>query len=155
MALDLVTIPCLSDNYTYLLHDPESGATAVIDVPDPAPVEAMLVQKGWTLTDILITHHHHDHVGGVDALRKATGARVTGAAADDHRLPALDQAVAPGDVIAFGSTRAEVMDAAGHTVGHIAYYFSDDGILCTGEADVGDAVALCCPAGGNAGLFGA
>lgn len=134
MALDLVTIPCLSDNYTYLLHDADSGATAVIDVPEVAPVEAVLAEKGWTLTDILITHHHHDHVGGVDALRKATGARVTGAAADDHRLPQLDHAVVPGDVITLGSETAEVMDAPGHTVGQIAYYFSGSGILCTGDS---------------------
>lgn len=134
MPLDLVVIPCLSDNYTYLLHDPDSGATAVIDVPDAAPVQAALAERGWTLTDILITHHHHDHVGGVEALRKTTGARVTGAAADDHRLPQLDHAVAAGDVITLGSETAEVMDAPGHTVGHIAYYFSDSGILCTGDS---------------------
>ncbi|MCR9086034.1 MAG: hydroxyacylglutathione hydrolase [Rhodobacteraceae bacterium] len=134
MPLDLVVIPCLSDNYTYLLHDPDGGATAVIDVPDAAPVEAALANRGWTLTDILITHHHHDHVGGVEALRKATGARVTGAAADDHRLPQLDHAVVPGDVITLGSETAEILDAPGHTVGHIAYYFSASGILCTGDS---------------------
>lgn len=134
MPLDLVIIPCLNDNYTYLLHDPETGATAVIDVPDAAPVQAALAERGWSLTDILITHHHHDHVGGVDALRKATGARVTGAAADDHRLPQLDQSVVPGDVIQLGSETAVVMDAAGHTTGHIAYYFGDSGILCSGDS---------------------
>lgn len=134
MPLDLVTVPCLSDNYAYLLHDPESGATAVIDVPEAAPIEAALADRGWTLSDILITHHHNDHVGGVDALRKATGARVTGAAADDHRLPQLDAAVAPGDTITLGSETASVLDAPGHTVGHIAYHFADSGILCTGDS---------------------
>lgn len=134
MPLDLVTIPCLSDNYAYLLHDPETGDTAVIDVPEAAPVLAALSERDWTLTDILITHHHHDHVGGVDALRKATGARVTGASADDHRLPLIDTAVAPGDTISLGAETAAILDAPGHTVGHIAYFFSSSGILCTGDS---------------------
>ncbi|MEM1360844.1 MAG: hydroxyacylglutathione hydrolase [Pseudomonadota bacterium] len=134
MPLDLVTIPCLTDNYAYLLHDPDSGVTAVIDVPDAVAIEKALIDQHWTLTDILITHHHDDHIGGVDALRKITGARVTGAKADDHRLPQLDRALAPGDSFLFGGESVEVFDAPGHTVGHIAYYFSTSGILCTGDS---------------------
>ena len=81
MPLELVTIPCLSDNYAYLIHDPETGATAVVDVPDAAPILAALGERGWALTDIWLTHHHSDHIQGVADLRAATGARVTGAAA--------------------------------------------------------------------------
>ncbi|MCV6598521.1 MAG: hydroxyacylglutathione hydrolase [Mangrovicoccus sp.] len=134
MPLDLVTVPCLNDNYAYLLHEPKSGAVAVIDVPEAAPIQAALAERGWSLSDILITHHHHDHVGDVDKLRAATGARVTGAAADDHRLPQLDNAVLAGDVIELGGETAMILDASGHTLGHIAYHFPKSGILCSGDS---------------------
>jgi hydroxyacylglutathione hydrolase len=134
MPLDIVTLPCLSDNYAYLLHDAVSGATAVVDVPDAAPIEAALAERGWHLTDILITHHHWDHVDGVEALRAATGARVVGAAADAHRLPALDLAVAEGDKLRVGGEEATVIDVSGHTVGHIAYHFPASRALFTADS---------------------
>ncbi|WP_108262179.1 hydroxyacylglutathione hydrolase [Mangrovicoccus ximenensis] len=137
MPLTLVTVPCLSDNYAYLVHDPATGATAVVDVPETGPVEAALEERGWTLSDIWITHHHHDHIGGVDALRKATGARVTGARADDHRLPQLDTAVEPGDSFAFGGETVEVIDVSGHTVGHIAFHIPGAEMAFTGDSLMG------------------
>lgn len=126
MTLELVTIPCLQDNYTYLLHDAASGATAVVDVPDAAPILAELARRNWQLTDILLTHHHWDHIDGVPALVAATGARVWGAAADAHRLPPLDVALAEGDLVQIGPDTAVVIDVPGHTVGHIAFYFAAD-----------------------------
>ncbi|MFW5654795.1 MAG: hydroxyacylglutathione hydrolase [Roseicyclus sp.] len=120
---EIVTIPCRADNYAFLLHDPESGATACIDVPDAAPIEAALAERGWRLSDILITHHHDDHVSGVDRLRAATGAKVCGAEADAHRLPALDMALAPGDVLRVGRLEGEVIAVPGHTLGHVAFHF--------------------------------
>lgn len=123
MPPEIVTVPCRADNYAYLIHDPDTGATAVVDVPDPAPVRAALAERGWTLSDILITHHHHDHVEGVDDLRDAFGARVVGAAADAHRLPPLDVEVREGDTVAVGSLEGTVLDVSGHTLGHIAFAF--------------------------------
>ena len=134
MPLDLVTVPCLQDNYVYLLHDAATGATAVIDVPEAAPVLAALASHGWTLTDILITHHHWDHIEGVEAVRAATGARVVGAAADAHRLPPLDLAVVEGDAVRLGSEVGLVLDVSGHTVGHIAYHFPTSHIVCSGDS---------------------
>jgi hydroxyacylglutathione hydrolase len=134
MPLELVTIPCLSDNYAYLVHDPESGATAAIDVPDAAPILAVLKAKGWKLGFILVTHHHADHIQGVDALRAATGARVAGNAADAHRLPALDIALHPGQTLAVGGETAHVIDVPGHTVGHIAFHFPDSGLLFSADS---------------------
>jgi hydroxyacylglutathione hydrolase len=134
MPLDLVTLPCLSDNYTFLIHDPGSGATAVVDVPDAAPVEAALRTRGWRLTDILLTHHHADHVGGVDTLRAATGAAVWGAAADAPRLPPLDHTVAPGDTVRILGETAHILDVSGHTVGHIAWHFPASGLVFTGDS---------------------
>ena len=98
MALQVHQFICLDDNFGVLIHDPATGATASIDAPDGAPILAALADKGWTLTDILLTHHHGDHVQGVAELKaKFPTARVTGAKKDAHRLPSLDRAVVEGD----------------------------------------------------------
>ncbi len=133
-AVEILTIPCLEDNYVFLMHDPSSGATAVVDVPDPAPVEAALASQGWTLTDILITHHHWDHIDGVEPLRAKTGATVWGAAADAGRLPKLDHALAEGDVVKVGTLTGTVFDVSGHSVGHIAYHFAAAQAVFTGDS---------------------
>lgn len=134
MPLTLQTVACLSDNYAFLIHDPASGATAVVDVPEIAPIEAALATRGWTLTDIFITHHHNDHIGGVPALRETTGARVWGAAADAHRLPPLDRVVNPGQDLDFAGEPVVVIDVPGHTVGHIAYHLPQSGLVFTGDS---------------------
>jgi hydroxyacylglutathione hydrolase len=132
MPLELVTIPCLTDNYTYLLHDPDTGATAVIDVPEAAPVRHALADRGWALSDIWLTHHHGDHIDGVADLRAATGARVTGAAADAHRLPPLDVALPPEATLALGHHAVRSFPVPGHTLGHIAYVVP--GFAFTGDS---------------------
>ncbi len=132
MALELVTIPCLKDNYVFLLHDDETGQTAVIDVPEAAPVLAELTRRGWTLTDIFLTHHHDDHIQGVAEVKAATGATVIGATADAHRLPPLDLGVAEGMTVTLGRHHGRIVEVPGHTVGHIAYLF--DGYAFTGDS---------------------
>ncbi len=134
MALELLTVPCLADNYAYLIHDADSGQTAVVDVPDAAPILSALEARGWGLSDILITHHHDDHIQGVDTLRAASGARVLGAAADAHRLPALDLALDEGTSFSIGAHGVRVIDVPGHTVGHIAFYFPDSGFAFTADS---------------------
>ncbi len=134
MALEMRVVPCLRDNYAYLLHDPQSGRTAVVDVPDTAPIHEALDKAGWRLSDILITHHHEDHIGGVMRLREDTGAAIWGAAADAHRLPPLDHALSEGDVVALGQERGAVLDVPGHTVGHIAYHFPQSKLAFTADS---------------------
>jgi hydroxyacylglutathione hydrolase len=134
MPLEIVTVPCLSDNYAYLLHNGDSGATAVVDAPESGPIELALAQHGWGLDDILITHHHHDHIGGVEALRTAHGARVIGGVNDAHRLPSLDVAVSAGDKVEVAGESAEVLDVSGHTMGHIAFHFPESGAVFTGDS---------------------
>jgi hydroxyacylglutathione hydrolase len=124
MTLEIAIIPCLSDNYAYLLRDTATGRVGLIDAPEAGPIAQALKSRGWDLDLILVTHHHDDHIAGVDALRDAFGAEVVGAAADGHRLPRLDRALAAGDTVALGESVAEVIDVPGHTVGHIAYYFA-------------------------------
>ncbi|MCK0150241.1 hydroxyacylglutathione hydrolase [Marivita sp. S6314] len=134
MPLELVTIPALSDNYTYLLHDAKSGATACIDVPEADPILAELSKRGWSLTEIWLTHHHHDHIGGVDGLLAAHDAKVTGATADIHRLPPLNREVADGDVFMFGGEEVTVLDVSGHTNGHIAFSLPGSGYAFTADS---------------------
>lgn len=134
MPLELLTVPCLKDNYAYLIHNPATGQTAVVDVPESAPVVAALADRGWALTDILITHHHRDHIDGVDALRAATGATVRGASADAHRLPALDHALTEGDTPRICGEQVQVLDVSGHTIGHVAYCFPASGYAFTGDS---------------------
>jgi len=119
------TSPCLEDNYAFLLHDPETGATACIDVPEAAPIEAVLSDRGWNLSAILITHHHWDHITGVEALAAATGAAIYGCGADAHRLPPLDIALAEGDTFNIGGLQVEVLDVSGHCDNHLAFVVPD------------------------------
>jgi hydroxyacylglutathione hydrolase len=132
MTLQIVTIPCLSDNYAYLAHDPETGATAAVDVPEAGPIIAALQAQGWTLSDVLLTHHHADHVQGLTELLAAAPARVTGAAADAHRLPPLDVALNDGDTVRIGAEEGRVIDVSGHTVGHVAFHFPASRAAFTG-----------------------
>lgn len=132
--LELVTVPCLKDNYAFLIHDDATGATAVVDVPEAAPILAALAARGWTLTHVLLTHHHSDHVDGLAGLRIGPEVAVIGAAADVHRLPPLTQAVAEGDTIRVGQAEAHILDVSGHTVGHIAFWFPQAALAFTGDS---------------------
>ena len=134
MALTLVTVPCLKDNYAYILRDAETGAVAVVDVPDAAPIIEALSVRGWPLHQIFLTHHHWDHIDGVAALVAATGAKVIGAAADAHRLPPLDMALQEGEAISIGAETGTVIDVPGHTVGHIAFHFPASALAFTADS---------------------
>ncbi len=134
MPLDIITIPCRSDNYAFLLHDPASATTALVDAPEAAPIQAALDQRGWTLSTILITHHHGDHVEGIPALTAGGGVAVIGAAADAHRITGLTQEVREGDQISIGGETAHVIDVSGHTVGHIAFHFPDSNAVFTADS---------------------
>lgn len=132
MPYEILTIPCLADNYAFLLHDIDSGTTALIDAPEAAPVLAALKAKGWALDRVLLTHHHWDHVEGLPAILAATGAKVVGAAKDAARLPTLDIELDEGDTVEVGNLKGRVIDVSGHTVNHIAYAFS--GAVFTGDS---------------------
>lgn len=134
MALELVVVPCRTDNYAYIIHDPDSGQTAVVDVPETRPILDALTARGWSLADIWITHHHDDHISGVADLRAATGAMVLGAAADAHRLPDLDLALTEESSFSIGAHAVQVLDVPGHTVGHIAFVINDAALTFTGDS---------------------
>jgi hydroxyacylglutathione hydrolase len=134
MPLELVTVPCLADNYAFLMHETETGQTALVDAPEAAPILAALDQRGWKLSEIWITHHHADHIQAADALRDATGAKVTGHAKDEKRLPRLDRAVRDGEAFDFAGHRVHVMDVSGHTIGHIAFHVPDAHAVFTADS---------------------
>src|SRR5579863_6285189 len=104
---------CLKDNFGVLLHDPQSGATAAIDAPEAAPVEAALAASGWKLTDILVTHHHGDHTGGIAELKRRYGARVTAPRTEAAKIPDVDVTVGEGDTVTVGSLAGQVIETPG------------------------------------------
>lgn len=133
MALEVHMFPCLSDNYGFLIHDPDTDFTAVIDTPEVEAINAALSEKGWRLTHILNTHHHFDHAGGNEALKAQWGCTIVGAAVDAARIPGIDVQVVDGERLPFGSSEAQVLETPGHTTGHIAFYFAEDGIAFVGD----------------------
>lgn len=133
MSLDVRQIPVLSDNYVYLVRESESGNVAVVDPAVAEPVLRAADKLGWTITHILNTHHHGDHVGGNLAVQKATGCHIVGPRADRQRIPGLQTEVGDGDTYAFGAAKAHVFDVPGHTRGHIAYWFAADDVLFPGD----------------------
>jgi hydroxyacylglutathione hydrolase len=124
---------CLSDNFGVLLHDPATGATASIDAPEAAPVEAALRDTGWRLSDILVTHHHHDHTGGIAELKARHKCRVVAPASEAAKVPEVDETVREGDSVKVGRLAANVIETPGHTLGHIAYWFHADRLAFVGD----------------------
>jgi hydroxyacylglutathione hydrolase len=124
---------CLQDNYGVLLHDPASGATAAIDAPETGPIEGALKATGWNLTDILVTHHHADHTGGIAELKQRHRCRVVAPATEAARIPLVDATVREGQTVNVGRLAAQVLETPGHTSGHIAYWFKDDHLAFVGD----------------------
>lgn len=126
-------IPMLSDNYAWLLTEAQTGTTGIVDPAEAMPVIDLLKAQGRKLDFIFLTHHHGDHVGGVPELVAAYHPKVVGNEADVTRLPALDIQVHEGSVVPFGHASLKVMEVPGHTLGHIAYFIADGGILLPGD----------------------
>ncbi|WP_334597441.1 hydroxyacylglutathione hydrolase [Pseudomonas alvandae] len=128
--IQISALPAFTDNYIWLLQDHSTQRCAVVDPGDAAPVRAWLdAHPGWTLSDILVTHHHHDHVGGVESLKSATNATVYGPASEN--IPARDIALGDNAKITVLGLDFDVHAVPGHTLGHIAYYHR--GLLFCGD----------------------
>jgi hydroxyacylglutathione hydrolase len=129
MAVEVRLFPCLTDNFGYLVYDPQTGATASVDAPEAGPIIKALEREGWTLSDILITHHHHDHVGGVAELKRKYGCRVVAPHDKTTRISDVDLRVGQGDVVKVGNLMARVVETPGHTLDHISYVFDNEKVL--------------------------
>lgn len=135
MSLIIDAFICRTDNYGYLVHDGQSGKTATIDAPDGEAILSALNMRGWTLSDILITHHHDDHTAGIPALKAAfPEAVVIGPKAEADKIEGLDETVEAGEIVLVGDVELVVMSAPGHTLGHVVYYDAAGGHLFTGDA---------------------
>jgi hydroxyacylglutathione hydrolase len=131
--LEIVRIPALSDNYIWLVHDPDSGETMVVDPAESVQVLAEAERRGWRITAIWNTHWHPDHTGGNAAIKQATGAPVIAPAAEAAKIPTADRLVKEGDTVMLGAHAATVIETPAHTAGHITYHFADDGVVFTGD----------------------
>ena len=127
-------IPCLSDNYAYIIRDEQTNKNILVDAPEHVPIERYLDDKDMSLDFILITHHHSDHIDGINHLKLKYSPKVIGAKRDRHRLPQLDIEVEEGKQLAIGSKTFDIYDVDGHTVGHIAYSLLEDKALFTGDS---------------------
>ena len=133
MPVTVTAVPCLSDNYAWMLRDEATGTVALCDPGEAGPVIAALEAAGGRCDLILLTHHHGDHIDGVAGVQARFGSRVVGAAADALRLPKLDVVLRPGETVAVGATQGVVIDTPGHTVGHIAFHFAEGDVLLCGD----------------------
>src|ERR1700676_1441632 len=133
MPAQTFLFPCLQDNFGVLLHDPASGATASINAPEAAPVEAALKKTGWRLTDILVTHHHGDHTAGIGELKAHHKCRVVAPRNEAQRIAHVDETVGEGDKVTVGGIAARVIETPGHTAGHISYFLAADKLAFVGD----------------------
>ena len=129
MALEIVQVAVLSDNYAWLLHDDLSGETVVIDPGEARPLQDAAEARGWTVNAVWNTHWHPDHVAG----NAAFDVPVTAPAAEAAKIGRVDHGVGEGDVVAIGGHHAQVMTVPGHTQGHVAFHFADDAVIFTGD----------------------
>nr|XP_010927891.1 hydroxyacylglutathione hydrolase 2, mitochondrial [Elaeis guineensis] len=132
-SLQIELVPCLQDNYAYLLHDTDTGTVGVVDPSEAVPVINALERKNQNLTYILNTHHHYDHTGGNMELKARYGAKVIGSSKDRERIPGIDIALHDGETWRFAGHQVLVMETPGHTKGHISYYFPGCGAIFTGD----------------------
>ncbi len=131
--LEIIQIPVLTDNYIYLLHEPTTEKTAVIDPAIAEPVLTVLKAKNWHLDYIFNTHHHADHVGGNLALKQANNCKIYASEYDQHRIPGIDIALKGGDKISLGDESIDIIATPGHTLGHIVYHCLNSQALFCGD----------------------
>lgn len=131
--VEVACVPVLADNYVWLLHEPESGETVVIDPGEAEPVLAAAATRNWTISQIWNTHWHPDHTAGNTAIKTATGCTITGPAAEAAKISTLDRTVAEGDTLTVGRLAATVMEVPGHTAGHVAYHLAEPAMLFSGD----------------------
>lgn len=133
MSAQIHAFLCLQDNIGVLIHDPNTGACAAIDAPEEGPILAALAEKGWQLTDILVTHRHSDHVQGIEGLKRRTGCRVVAPVKSREAVPHADAYVREGDTVIVGSLQAHVWETPGHCLDHVSYWFAADRALFAGD----------------------
>ena len=126
-------IPCLKDNYSYIIIDPKNNNTCVVDPSESKPIINFLEKNNLQLNYILNTHHHYDHVGGNAELKKKYKAKIVGFEGDCERIPEIDIMLKDGEIWKQDNFEAKVIHIPGHTLGHICFYFYNENNLFTGD----------------------
>lgn len=134
MHTEILTIPCLQDNYAYIIHNHKRKETFLIDAPESFPIIKILEEKNWKLKKIIFTHHHSDHIMGTNDLVKKYNPILVGAKTDTHRLPILKEKIKVNQILKIGDLRFDIIDAPGHTIGHLAFYCNELEALFTGDS---------------------
>ena len=134
MSLEIIVVPCLTDNYAYIIHDTNSNKTTLVDAPEFGPIKEQLEKQKWALDNILITHHHHDHIAGISSLVTEYNPIVFGAEADKKRLPKLHVTLTDRDKFSVSDRIFKSIDVSGHTQGHLAFYCPSENILFSGDS---------------------
>ncbi len=131
--MDIDVIPCLSDNYSYLIKDNQTNTVAIIDPSEFGPCDKKIDQKYKKLDFILNTHHHFDHIGGNEELKRKYGSKVLGFEKEKKRIPSLDVLLKDGQKFKIGNLDFKTIFIPGHTSGHIAFYFEKEKVVFTGD----------------------
>jgi hydroxyacylglutathione hydrolase len=131
--MDIEIIPCLNDNYSYLIKDDQTNTVAIIDPSEFGPCDEKINQKYKKLDFILNTHHHFDHVGGNTELKKKYSSKILGFEKDKKRIPSIDVLLKDDQEFRIGSLNFRTIFIPGHTLGHIAFYLEKEKIVFTGD----------------------
>jgi len=131
--MQIIPIPCLTDNYAYIIIDANSKTIGVVDPSEAKPVINFLEKENLKLNYILNTHHHFDHIGGNEKLKKMYSAKVIGFFGDKHRIPGIDITLKDDEEWNFGNTAVKILHIPGHTLGHICFFFKKEKIAFTGD----------------------
>ena len=134
MRLKIVIVPCLSDNYSYILHDESSDKTTLVDAPEFSAINNHLEKMNWKLDNILITHHHQDHIAGIKELKRRYNPTIFGGKEDASRLPKLDVELCHKDKFSVSNLIFKCLEVPGHTVGHLAFYCASEKMIFTGDS---------------------
>ncbi len=129
----ITPIPCLKDNYAYIINDEHSKMVGVVDPSESLPIIEFLEKKNLKLNYILNTHHHFDHVGGNNDLKKKYNAKVVGYVGDKDRIPCIDIALSDNEKWFFGNSKVKIIFIPGHTLGHICFFFENENVAFTGD----------------------
>ena len=131
--MQVIPIHCLSDNYAYIIDDKSSKTVGVVDPSEAKPIISFLNKKKLKLNYILNTHHHFDHIGGNDELKKLYTAKVVGFVGDQHRIPGIDITLKDNEAWSFGNSPVKILHIPGHTSGHICFFFEKEAMVFTGD----------------------
>ena len=131
--MNIEIIPCLNDNYSYLIKDDQTNTTAIIDPSEFNPCNKKINHKHKKLDFILNTHHHFDHIGGNTELKKKYGSKILGFEKDKNRIPEIDVLLKDSQEFKIGNLSFKTIFIPGHTLGHIAFYFEKEKVIFTGD----------------------